>query len=325
MTGQTRLLVYSCLYNESQFLPAMLESLLKQTDQDFGLLLSDNFSTDGTADIIESHRDRFQSISAIKPPNFLSGIEHGLFMHSHILKNYLDYTHIIFLGGHDIFSPDTIQCLKARADESPASAIVYTDTFRLNWSGEIIERYPASLDTTGVPKHFLPFVVLIGMVFNSMSSGILRFDIFAANKPPYACCAADHLLICEAALLGPITYSPGGAVFLRDAPTFTPGWRYYVEKHISEANQAKGSAYDFSLQIRWLVSILERAVGVSASAAILDPVLANYFLSAIQLYFLRYGQIAQGFVDGSPLLSSDLYISAQSNDLARVLKNLSEL
>ena len=324
MASQIRLLVYSCVYNESRFLPAMLESLLNQTDQDFTLLLSDNYSTDGTADIVESYRDRFKSISTIKPPKFLSGIAHGRYVHSYVLEHYLDYTHIIFLGGHDLFSPDTIKCLKARAAESPASSIIYTDTFRISHSGVIVERYPVSLDTAGVPRHLLPVVVLIGMVFNSMSSGILRFDVFAANKLKYSCCAADHFSICEAALLGPITYSPGGGVFLRDAPTFTPGWRYYVEKHISEANLVKGSAFDFSLQITWLVNILERSAGVSAAAAVADPVLANYFLSAIQLYFIRYGQMAQGFVDGTPLLASDLYVAVQANDLAIVLKNLNE-
>lgn len=324
MASQIRLLVYSCVYNESRFLPAMLESLLNQTDQDFTLLLSDNYSTDATADIIKRHLDLFQKVSVIKPPKFLSGIEHGRFAKSYIIDNFQDYTHIVFLGGHDIFTPDTIKCLKARADASPDSAIVYTDTFRLSRSGEVIGRYPVSLDTAGVPRHLVPFVVLIGMVFNSMSSGITRFDVFATNKLKYACCAADHFLTCEAALLGPITYSSGGGVFLRDAPTFTPGWRYYVEKNISEANRTKGSAYDFSLQISWLVSILERSAGVSAAAAVADPVLANYFLSATQVYLIRYGQMAQGFSDGIPLLASELYKAVQANDLARALKVLSE-
>lgn len=325
MAGQTRLLVYSILYNESEFLPAMLESLLSQTDRDFSLLLSDNYSTDGTAAIIEKYRDSFQSISVIRPPTFCSGFEHSLFIQSHILENCLDYTHILFLGGHDVFSSETIECLKTKAEASPGSAIIYTDTYRMSWSGEIVERYPASLDTTGVPRHLIPFVVLIGIIFNIMSSGILRFDAFVANKFKYVCCAADHFVLCEAALLGPITYSPGGSVFLRDAPSFTPGWRYYVEKHISVTNRAKGSAYDFGLQISWLISILERSSGVLASAAVADPVQANYFLSAIQLYFIRYGSICQGFVDGSPFLSSDLYHSTQANDLASVLKSLSVL
>ena len=303
----------------------MLDSLLNQSDQDFSLLLSDNFSTDGTADIIENYRGHFQSISVIKPNVFLTGIEHGQFLQSHISEHFLGYTHILFIGGHDIVASETIRCLKSRAELSPASAIIYTDTYRLNHSGEVIERYPASLDTAGVPRHLVPFVVLIGIVFNSMSSGILRFDVFAANKVRYACCAVDHFLVCEAALSGSISYASGGAVFLRDAPTFTPGWSYYVSKHISEANRAKGSAYDFGLQISWLVSILERSAGVSASEAVADPVLANYFLSAIQLYFIRYGSMAQGFSEGAHLLASDLYRSTQANDLAMVLNNLSQL
>jgi glycosyltransferase involved in cell wall biosynthesis len=325
MTSQIKLLIYSCIYNESQFLAAMLESLLNQTDQDFLLILSDNFSTDGTSDIIGNYIHRFPNISVISPPSFLPGIEHVHYVCSYIAQNCQGYTHTLFLGGHDIISSETIHCLKSRAEQSPASAIIYTDTFRLSWTGEVVGRYPSSLDTAGVPKHLLPFVVLIGIVYNSMFSGIWRFDVFAANQVRYECCASDHFVVCEAALLGPITFSPGGAVFMRDAPTFTPGWTYYVEKHISETNRAKGSAYDFSLQISWLISILERSVGASASAAVANPVLANYFLSAIQLYFIRYGETAHGFVDGSSIFSSELYLSTQANDLPKVLKSLGKL
>jgi hypothetical protein len=155
-----------------------------------------------------------------------------------------------------------------------------------------------------------------------MSSGIWRADVFAAAKPRFICCAADHLLLCEAALAGPITYTPGGTLFLRDAPTYQPGWQYYVEKHIPEAQRRKGCVHDYTLQIIWLIDILERCIGVSAAQILGQPVYENYFLSAMQLYLIRYGEAAQGFDDPETLAISELYQAIQANDLRRVLQTL---
>lgn len=325
MANRTKLLIYTTVYNEAKFIAEMLESLLAQTDRDFALVISENHSTDGTPDIIERYKHNFERISIIRPPRHLSGIEHGQFAHAHVAGYFNEYSHAMFIGGHDIISPDTIKHLKARADENPESSIIYTDTFRLSLSGEVTEHYSNSLHTSGVPRHFIPFVVLIGIGHNIMSSGIWRADVFKAASHQYVCCVADHLVLCDTALVGPIMHSAGGALYLRDAPTYVPGWRYYVEKHIPPAQRAKGCVYDITLQIRWLVSILEKALGMRASQAVPNPVHANYFLSAIQLYLIRYGDVIQGFEDSAVFQTSDLFAAVQANDLAQVLVNVTKV
>jgi glycosyltransferase involved in cell wall biosynthesis len=324
MSNKVNLLIYTIVYNESRYLPLMLDSLLSQTDQDFTLLISDNHSTDETPSIIENYSRRFSQINVIKPDNHLSGIEHGHFAYTHVTNHHKLHTHVMFLGGHDIIGPDTIRQLKERAAEAPESALLYTDTFRLNLEGETLERYPNSLNTAGVSRPLIPFVTLFGIGHNIMSSGIWRADVFASAKPRYVCCAADHLLLCEAALSGAITHTSGGALYLRDAPTYTPGWSYYVKKHIPETQRIRGCVYDFSLQISWLISILERCIGGSAPKLLGEPVYENYFLSAMQLYFIRYGEAAQGFDDYGSLLNSELYKAVQSNNLAKVLQAVSD-
>jgi glycosyltransferase involved in cell wall biosynthesis len=295
----------------------MLESLLAQSDGDFTLLVSDNHSTDGTAEILDSYRSRFKQIVTIKPEKHLSGIEHGHFAYNQVVQNFSDHTHVMFIGGHDLISPETIEHLKERASATPDSALLYTDTTRLSLAGEPLESYPNSLNTAGINRPLVPFIVLFGVGHNIMSSGIWRADVFASAKPRFVCCAADHLLLCEAALSGSITYTPGGSLFLRDAPTYQPGWRYYVEKHIPDAQRKKGCVHDYTLQ-----SILERCIGATATRILGEPVYENYFLSAIQLYFIRYGDAAQGFDDPGALPSSELYQAAQANDLGRVLRTI---
>jgi hypothetical protein len=320
MSPQTKLLIYTFVFNEARYLPMMFDSLLAQTDRDFSLLVSDNHSTDGTTEVIDNYIRQFPRIHAIRPSKHLSGIEHGHFVHRHVVDSLKDYTHVMFLGGHDVVDPNTIKHLKERAGSAPSSALLYTDTFRLSLEGMPLECYPNSLNTSGIHRPIIPFIVLFGIGHNIMSSGIWRADIFAKVRPRFTCCASDHLLLCEAALEGPITYTPGGALYLRDAPTYVPGWRYYVEKHLPEPQRLKGCAYDFTLQVSWLLSILERCLGVSVPEALGNPTFENYFLSAIQLYFIRYGDAAQGFDDPGALVGSELYQATQRNDLARVLR-----
>jgi hypothetical protein len=324
MSQQVKLLIYTIVFNEGHYLPLMFESLLAQSDRDFTLLVSDNHSTDETSSIIDDYRGKFSDMWVIRPAEHLSGIQHGHFAHRHIVESFRDHTHVMFLGGHDVIDARTVRHLKERASLSSNSSVLYTDTFRLSLDGATLEGYPNSLNTSGVPRHLVPFVVLFGIGHNIMSSGIWRTDVFATARPRFVCCASDHLLLCEAAMSGPITYVPGGALFLRDAPTHRPGWRYYVEKHLPEAQRLKGCAYDFTLQVNWMVDILERGIGKCIPQVLGNPALENYFLSAIQLYFIRYGDAAQGFDDPTALFESELYRATQSNDLAGVFSLISQ-
>lgn len=325
MSNNLNLLIYSILYNEMCYLPAMLDSLLSQSDKDFTLLVSDNHSTDGTQSILESYMRRFERIHIIKPEKHLSGIEHGHFVHTYILNHFKDHNYVMFLGGHDLITSETIAHLKNCATENPNAAVIYTDTFRLSIEGKVLERYPNSLNTTKMPRHLIPFITLLGIGHNIMSSGIWRTDVFDETRHRHVCCAADHLLLCEAALSGPITHAHGGALYLRDAPTYSSGWSYYVEKHIPEAQRIKGCTYDFSLQLNWLVKILEKSLGESVSRLLGNAFYENYFLSAMQLYLIRYGDAAQGFHDYNELSSSPLLKAIQENNLTMVLNILAEM
>jgi hypothetical protein len=317
-----KLLIYTILYNEGSHIGEMLESLCTQTDTDFAFLVSDNYSTDDTRKIVDKKTRDLSRVSVIKPPQHLSGIEHGHFAYTHICENYKEFTHVMFLGGHDVLSQSFVSHLKTMATANPTSALVYTDTVRLSRSGESGERYPNSLNTIGVSRELIPFVVLLGLGHNIMSSGIWRMDVFQASKPRFTCCAADHLLLCEAAIMGAVTYAPGGTLYLRDAPNYRPGWEYYVEKHIPNEQRQKGCVYDFALQVAWLLSILERCAGVSVDQPGLGLVHSNYFLSGIQLYLLRYGAASQGFHDGPELFKSEFYRAVLTNDLPAVLGQL---
>ncbi len=67
--------------NGRRYLPYTIETVLSQPGQDFEIVVSDNHSTDGTADFLDTISDpRFRRI---KPPELLSMAAHFEFIISH--------------------------------------------------------------------------------------------------------------------------------------------------------------------------------------------------------------------------------------------------
>ena len=58
MTPRPKISVLIPTYNYARFLPAAVESVLAQDFREFELLISDDASTDGSAEVIRSYAER---------------------------------------------------------------------------------------------------------------------------------------------------------------------------------------------------------------------------------------------------------------------------
>lgn len=68
------------VFNGESFLHESLDSLLGQSYEDFELIISDNASTDSTADIIASYEARDSRIRSVRQPNNIGANENFLFV-----------------------------------------------------------------------------------------------------------------------------------------------------------------------------------------------------------------------------------------------------
>ncbi len=109
--------IVSSVYNKAPYLEKCLDSLIKQSFADIEIILVDNASTDGGADIIERYRardDRIRVITLARNIGSAGGIDAGI---SHVTSDYfticdaddyidLDYIEILYSeiisGGADI-------------------------------------------------------------------------------------------------------------------------------------------------------------------------------------------------------------------------------
>ena len=314
------LVVYSCIYNESRFLSEMLETLAEEVG-DCSVVISDNHSTDNSLEIIQSYATRFDNFEIIAPPHHCTSLEHGSFTIDYLRREYGECSHAVFLGGHDKMGRGFLQALKNGISEFPSAAVVYTNTFRIGHNGQLLGQYPNNINTVGLSSLMVPPAVLLGITHNSPSSGAFRLTTL--TTPTRHCCAWDHLWLAEQAMTGEVVFHGGGSLFLRDAPTFVPGWRYYVDKHISKQCLARGAEYDFALQLDWLLEILR--VGVHQSGVKSDKDIEAYFSSMVWLYLVRYSEIATGFPDGKTFMDSPLANAARDHAFEHVLLRIRDL
>jgi hypothetical protein len=315
-----KLVVYSCIYNESRFLPEMLDTLAKEAEG-CSVVISDNYSTDNSLEIIQSYANRFDDFEVIAPPHHCTSLEHGSFTLDFLRREYGECSHAVFLGGHDKMGIGFLQALKNGISEFPNAAVVYTNTFRIGHKGELLGQYPNNINTVGLSKLMVPPSVLLGITHNSPSSGAMRLSTL--TSPGRHCCASDHLWLAELAMTGEVVFRDGGSLFLRDAPTFVPGWSYYVNKHISKQALARGAEYDFALQLDWLLGILR--TGVNQAGLSSEKNIKAYYSSMIWLYLVRYSEIAVGFPDAKTFMDSPLVNAARDHAFELVLVRIRDL
>ena len=122
-------------YNGERFGPALLESLLSQTFQDFQLIVRDDGSNDGTLQMLQDYAPRFGGRMKILTCGSPTGSAKGNFS---ILINQSESEYIMFADIDDVWLPtkvdDTIRLLReAEAEcEEDTPIYVFTDVTPVN-------------------------------------------------------------------------------------------------------------------------------------------------------------------------------------------------
>ena len=116
-------------YNGSGFISQQIDSILRQSFPSFRLILSDDGSTDGTAQLLERYARQYPD----KITHYRSGLRFGCaqahFMH--LLGQFQDTPYLMFCDQDDVWHPDKIEKTLAKMrslETDPAvPALVHTD------------------------------------------------------------------------------------------------------------------------------------------------------------------------------------------------------
>lgn len=166
------------IYNEAEYLPTAIESVLMQkTDFSIELLIIDDCSTDDTPKIVQSYAEKYPGIIRYVKNENNSGNAYS-FWHGLTLCD-ADYFHV--LDGDDFFiSPDKLQQQVDFLQKHPGCSAVATNNLRLMPDSSISpERMP------GNGNRFFTYDQVLRCEFYFHTSAYLYRNIFKENVPAY--------------------------------------------------------------------------------------------------------------------------------------------
>lgn len=125
-------------FNREKFIGAAIESILEQTYQDFEIIVVDDGSTDGTADIVK--------LFPTDKLKYIYQMNHGRSnARNHALK-IATGRYITFLDSDDLYLPNKLELQVGYLDTHPDVGMVYTSAYCMDENGNSINhRYDAEV------------------------------------------------------------------------------------------------------------------------------------------------------------------------------------
>jgi glycosyltransferase involved in cell wall biosynthesis len=187
-------------YNGARFLRQALTSILQQTYGDFELVISDNASTDGTADICQEFVSQDPRITYLRN-QVTRGANHNF---NRLLKAARG-KYFMWAGDHDLWHATWLaSCLEILETDRNA-ALAYSHTMLIDADGKPVGDMGDRIDTRGMSATQRYQYVLYNLTWGNMVYAVVRTKLLR-EAGGYAPCHkywwADQLLLGTLALRG---------------------------------------------------------------------------------------------------------------------------
>ncbi|WP_199431056.1 glycosyltransferase family 2 protein [Qaidamihabitans albus] len=213
MTTVPRLSIGLPVYNGEEYLAEAIDALLGQTYTDFELIISDNASTDGTADICRRYLRQDSRISYVRLRTNVGAAPNHNFVFTRARGELFKWASHDDLYGRDLLR----RCVEA-LDEHPEAVLAHSSNAIIDGSGRVTQPfdYRIATDSPHAPERFRSLLFEPG---GDDFYGVLRADVLRRVTPHDSYHHADRTFVAEIALHGPFHQVPELLYFRRDHPT----------------------------------------------------------------------------------------------------------
>lgn len=177
------------VYNSEQYLEECIDSVLRQSEQDFELVLVDDGSTDGGGALCDRYRERFPAkIRVIHQPN------RGLIMARRVGIAAAKGAYCMFLDADDAYEPECLATIRETIKRTQADIVIFNNYsyFEEDQSFEPNKAvFPDQTTFSGETKHLIYEELMKSERVNNICMKAIktpllqtddtRYDLFADN------------------------------------------------------------------------------------------------------------------------------------------------
>ena len=233
MNTMPRLSIGLPVYNGEKYLAESIESLLGQSYKDFELIISDNASTDSTAEICHRYANEDSRIRYIRQPRNI-----GLAPNHNFVVDESRGEFFKWAASDDLYGRELLQSCIDALDEHPNVVLAHSWTAAIDSAGKVIQayRYPLVTDSMSPPERFRSFMFGCSGLFEDPDSGdhrlvridhqgilracdeygVIRTKVLRQIAPHDSYHHQDRIVVCELLLHGPFHETPDWMYFRRE-------------------------------------------------------------------------------------------------------------
>jgi glycosyltransferase involved in cell wall biosynthesis len=210
MSSVPRLTIGLPVYNGEKYLAESLDSLLAQTYEDYELIISDNASTDATAEICHRYQKQDSRVRYFRQARNIGSTPNHNFVASQGRGEMFKWA-----SHDDLYAPDLLsRCVEA-LDEYPQVVLAHAWTAQIDSSGRITRsfEYPLATGSERAPERFR------SMLFGQGGDdyyGVIRARTVRAIAPQDSYHHSDRTIVAEISLHGAFYQVPDWLYFRRE-------------------------------------------------------------------------------------------------------------
>lgn len=206
------------VYNGEKYVAESLEALLGQTYEDFELIISDNASTDGTADICRRYQKLDSRVRYLRQQRNIGAAPNQGFLVKQARGEFFKLA-----AADDLYARDLIKRCVDALDEYPKVILAHCWTAAIDDVGKVTQslEYPLRTNSPSAPERFRSMLFGVGendygLLRADDNYGVMRTAVLHRVTPQGSYYHADRVFTTEIALHGPFYQVPEFLYFRRD-------------------------------------------------------------------------------------------------------------
>lgn len=223
-----RLTIGLPVFNGEQYLAESLDALLGQSYEDYVLVISDNASTDRTAEICRRYLKQDSRIRYVRQPHNIGAAPNHNFLARHCGTELFKWA-----SADDLYARDLLERCVAALDEHPGVVLAHSWTAAIDGADRLTQAlpYPLTTDSASAPERFRSLLFGAGgdglggaldddygVIRADDFYGVIRTDVLHRVRPHDSYYYADRTFMAEIVLQGPFHQTPEWLYFRRDHP-----------------------------------------------------------------------------------------------------------